>query len=399
MDLINLDKRNRPLGGKLEKVSFLVVDDERLMQVMIRQMLRNNGVVNLRFAESGSEGFRLLKAKPADVVVTDWHMPQMTGVELLQTIKNDADLFRTQVLIISSETSPLWLLHAFEEGVDGFLVKPFNEKALMESLVKLLRKQSGSERRKLDDLIRLKLLGQYQAAVDLGEQLLGEEDDAELSYNLAECLYHVGQYDEALKLAETVKAKKGDSKILSLVGKIRMEQGNYEEAVSAFEQAVDKNSLSIGRKIELAIAFLRAGEETKSLEILNALNIDELTDMNLVELSAAFLMLNDIEHAVNCLKKAHDPLPQAARVFNACGSALLKKDAREESIKMFRRCIKIAPEYPKAHYNLGLAYCLNASYAEAKQSLEESLRLKPDHKAARELLSYIKQKLTTVSAS
>jgi two-component system chemotaxis response regulator CheY len=392
MDLINLAKRAKPLEGKLEKVSFLVVDDERLMQVMVRQMLRDNGVINMRFADSGIEAYRMLKANPADVVITDWHMPRMTGVELLQAIKNDPDLFATQVLILSSETAPLWLLLAFEEGVDAFIIKPFTQNALMESLVRVMQKRAGSGKRKLDEVIRLKLLGHYQEAIDLGEQLLDELEEAGLEYTIAECHYQAGQYDEALKKAETVMEKNRDGKSMSLVGKIHMEKGNYEQAIAVLQQAVDKNSLSVGKKIELTTALIKAGKLEEARQLLDGLDVEKLTDMNLVELGACHLMCGDPIQASQYLKKSRDPLPHAAKIFNACGGALWKKGCREEAIKLYRRCVKIAPDYSKAHYNLGLSYCFMESFEEAKQSLESAVRLKPDYKPAKELLHYVNQK-------
>jgi two-component system chemotaxis response regulator CheY len=392
MDLMNLAKRAKPLAGKLESVSFLVVDDERLMQVMVRQMLRDGGAANLRFADSGIEAYRMLKAQPVDVVITDWHMPRMTGIELLQAIKNDAEIFKTLVLILSSETSPLWLLHAFEEGVDGFLLKPFTQNALMEAILKLIQKGMGSGKRKLDELIRLKLLGHYQEAIELGEQLLDELESAELSYTLAECHFEAGQYDEALKKAQAAMDKSQDSKSMSLVGRIHMEQGNYEQAVAVLQQAVDKNALNVSRKIELVTALVRSGKAEEAKELLGGIDLDKLTDMNFVELGACHLLCGEVGQAVICLKRAREPLPHAAKVFNACGGALWKMGVREEAIKMYRRCVKISPEYAKAHYNLGLSYCFMESYDEAREALECAVRLKPDYKPAKELLNYLHQR-------
>lgn len=68
------------------------------MQIMIRQMLKDNGATDVRTANSGAEAFSILKTAPADVVITDWHMPEMTGIELLQAIKSDPDLFTILVL-------------------------------------------------------------------------------------------------------------------------------------------------------------------------------------------------------------------------------------------------------------------------------------------------------------
>ena len=397
MDILNRSKRIKPLNGKLEEIDFLVVDDERLMQTMVRQMLRDNGAGSLRVAESASEAFRMLRAKPAQVIITDWHMPGMTGIELLQAIKGDPDLFRTQVMLLSSETSPLGLMLAFEEGVDGFVLKPFNEKGLLVALLKLLGKRTGSSKRKLDEITKLKLLGRYKEAIDLGEQLLiefeGDEDGAAgLNQILAECHYAEGNVEEALKKAQAVNDKKNDSKSLSLMGRVYLENGNYEQAIEVLQQAADQNPLNMSRRIELAAAFIKAGKVGEFKNMANALDLNKLTDMNLVGLASCYLMCGEAEQAATLLRMSRDPLPSAAKVFNACGAALWKKKVGEESIKLYKRAIKIDPDYSNAHYNLGLAYCFLESYDEAKGSLECAIRLKPDYMPAKELLGYIYQK-------
>ena len=388
----SLSKKFKPFGGVLEDISFLIVDDESLMQVMIRQMLRDCGATNLRFADSGIEAYQSLKTHRSQVVITDWHMPRMTGPELLQAIKSDPELFDIKVLMISGERSPLWVLHAFEEGVDGFMVKPFNQKALMESVLKMLGKRAGTGKRKVDEVIRLKLMGNFQEAINLGEQMLGDEDEGEISAVLAECHYRTGQYDKALEKANAAMAKNPSSKTMGLVGKIQVEQGNFEQAIAALQEAVEKNPLSFNAKMELATALIKAERMDEARGILNAQEADKLTDMNLVELARCYLLCADLDSAAALLLRSHDPLPQTASVFNVCGAALWKQGRREESIKLYRRCIKISPEYSNAHYNLGLACCLMSSYDEAKEALESAVRLRPDLKAARELLDYVKQK-------
>lgn len=393
MDLMNPARRKNPCREKMEQMSFLVVDDERLMQVMIRQTLRDMGAVNIRFASSGFEAYQMLKIQPADVVITDWYMPQMTGVELLQQIKNDADLFQTLVLILSGESAPLWFLFAVEEGVDGFLLKPFTQKSLMQSLIDLLQKSLGSGKRKIDDVIRLKLLGHYQEAVELGEQLLDELDDTELFRTLAECHYEMGEYNKALEKVQAAgNMGKQNSKDLNLIGKIHMKKKEHEEAISAFKQAADMNSLNTGRNIELAMAMIRAGKIAEGKRELDELSDEKLTDMDYVGIGACYLLCNEVKRAYSYLKMAHNPFPHTAKIYNACAGALWKMDCREEAVRLYKRCVKMDPDYSAAHYNLGLSYCFLESYDKAKESLECALHLHPGYEKAKDLLKYITRK-------
>ena len=357
-------------------------------------MLKDNGATDLRFAAGGAEAFQILKATPSQVVITDWHMPRMTGIELLQAVRNDPDVFKTQVLIISSESSPLWVLHAVEEGADGFLLKPFTEENLLQSILEMRQKQSDPRKRRIDEVTRLKLLGLYQEAIDLGEQMLEEADSAELSYEVAECHYLGGQYDEALQRAERALEGSRDGKKMGLLARIHLETGCFDEAIAILEEAVKKNPMNFSRKMDLLSAFSNAGRTDQAEGLLDSIDTSQLTDMNLVDLARYYLQSGDSDRAGEYLKQAREPLPSAAKVYNGCASILWNKGARDKSILLYRRCIKISPDYAMGYYNLGLAYCLNESYQEAEEVLKTAIRLKPDYKRARDVLEYVKAKTT-----
>lgn len=380
---------------KLENVSFLIVEDERLMQVMIRQMLKDNGATDVRTANSGAEAFSILKTAPANVVITDWHMPEMTGIELLQAIKSDPDLFTTLVLIISSEASPLWVLCAVEEGADGYLLKPFTQESLLHALEEVRQKRPIHGKRKIDEVIRLKLLGHYQEAINLGEQLMGGEDSGELAFELAECHFKTGQYDKAQEQLQAAAGEKEEGKRLSLLADIHGATGRNAESIAILEEVVKKNPLSFDRKMQLLNAYARAGLKNQAEELLTSLQTGRLTDMNLVELARYFLSSGDLARALECLKIAKQPLPEAAKVYNSCAASLWNQGDREESVKLYKRAINISPDYPMSHYNLGLAYCLMEDFSKAKPALKNAIRLKPDYKRAREVLEYVDLKVGT----
>ncbi|MDY0039427.1 MAG: response regulator [Desulforhabdus sp.] len=384
----------RGFRGKLENVSFLVVEDERLMQVMIRQMLKDSGAVDVRTAHNGADAFRKLKSAPADVVISDWHMPGMTGVELLQAIKNDPDLFTTLVLIISSEASPLWVLCAVEEGADGYLLKPFTQESLLQAVEEVRLKRPSHGRRKIDEVIRLKLLGHYQEAITLGEQLAGGEDSGELSFELAECHFKSGQYEKAQEHLQAANCEKEGGKGLSLLADIQGAIGNVAESISILEEAVKKNPLGMDLKIRLLNAYSKSGLKNQAQELLDSLHAEKLTDMNLVELAKYYLSVGDLDRALECLKGAKQPLPDAAKVYNSCAATLWNTGKREESIKLYKRAIIISPDYPMSYYNLGLAYCLSEDFSKAKPALKNAIRLKPDYKRAREVLEYVDLKIS-----
>lgn len=118
-------------------MDVLVVDDAAAMRGMVKRLLRELGLTNLREAENGSLALDQLKRKRAGLVVSDWNMPVMNGIDLLRAIRADAVLKETPVLMVTAEAKKENLIEALQAGVDNFIVKPFTAKTLEEKLNKI----------------------------------------------------------------------------------------------------------------------------------------------------------------------------------------------------------------------------------------------------------------------
>jgi two-component system, chemotaxis family, chemotaxis protein CheY len=75
----------------------LIVDDQMQMREMMRYVLVSHGYKNLLIADNGREAMQLIHKEAIAAVITDWAMPHMSGIEILKTIKNNADLFEIPV--------------------------------------------------------------------------------------------------------------------------------------------------------------------------------------------------------------------------------------------------------------------------------------------------------------
>src|SRR5512139_177123 len=156
----------RPSWRMSNEESLLVVDDLPQMRDMLRVMLKKNGYVNLSMAEGGKNALMHIASKHIDLVITDWTMPNMSGIELLKHIKGDPNLYKLPVLMISDERSSDKVLYAVEEGADGFLVKPFSENDLIKNIKLALAKSAskGELSEKISEMQRLKLSKKYREA-------------------------------------------------------------------------------------------------------------------------------------------------------------------------------------------------------------------------------------------
>ncbi|MBR0564574.1 chemotaxis response regulator CheY [Azoarcus sp. L1K30] len=126
------------------KLKFLVVDDFSTMRRIVRNLLKELGYTNVDEAEDGVAALQKLGSAPFDFVVTDWNMPNMDGLTLLQTIRRTPQLKHLPVLMITAEAKKENIIAAAQAGANGYIVKPFTAATLAEKLEKIFEKLGKS---------------------------------------------------------------------------------------------------------------------------------------------------------------------------------------------------------------------------------------------------------------
>ncbi len=121
-------------------IKFLVVDDFSTMRRIVRNLLKELGYTNVEEAEDGSMGLSKLRAGSFDFVITDWNMPVMDGLTMLQSIRADPALSKLPVLMVTAEAKKENIIAAAQAGANGYVVKPFTAATLDEKLGKIFEK-------------------------------------------------------------------------------------------------------------------------------------------------------------------------------------------------------------------------------------------------------------------
>lgn len=119
---------------------FLVVDDFSTMRRIVRNLLKELGYTNVDEAEDGLAGLSKLKSGDFDFVISDWNMPNMDGLTMLQHIRADAALASLPVLMVTAEAKKENIIAAAQAGANGYVVKPFTAATLDEKLGKIFEK-------------------------------------------------------------------------------------------------------------------------------------------------------------------------------------------------------------------------------------------------------------------
>jgi two-component system, chemotaxis family, chemotaxis protein CheY len=123
-----------------KNLKFLVVDDFSTMRRIVRNLLKELGFANVDEAEDGVAALNKLRGAPFDFVISDWNMPNMTGIDLLVNIRGDANLKHLPVLMITAEAKKENIVQAAQAGASGYIVKPFTAATLEEKLNKIFEK-------------------------------------------------------------------------------------------------------------------------------------------------------------------------------------------------------------------------------------------------------------------
>ena len=123
-----------------QNMKVLVVDDFPTMRRIIRNLLKEIGYENLDEAEDGTSAFDKLKGGDFDFVVSDWNMPNMTGLELLKAVRSESGIKDTPFLMVTAEAAKENIVSAVEAGVNNYIVKPFTAAVLREKIDKILEK-------------------------------------------------------------------------------------------------------------------------------------------------------------------------------------------------------------------------------------------------------------------
>ena len=123
-----------------KNIKILVVDDFPTMRRIIRNLLKELEFVNVDEAEDGAIGLEKLRAGNYGFVVSDWNMPNMDGLAMLQAIRADPSMAKLPVLMVTAEAKKENIIAAAQSGANGYVVKPFTAITLEEKITKIFEK-------------------------------------------------------------------------------------------------------------------------------------------------------------------------------------------------------------------------------------------------------------------
>jgi two-component system chemotaxis response regulator CheY len=118
-------------------MNVLIVDDFATMRRILKNIMKQIGFSNITEAENGKNALKVLKSEPIDLVLCDWNMPEMAGIDLLNAVRGDDQLKAMPFVMVTAEAQKENILEAVKAGVSSYIVKPFTAETVEEKLKKV----------------------------------------------------------------------------------------------------------------------------------------------------------------------------------------------------------------------------------------------------------------------
>ncbi|MDD9912147.1 MAG: chemotaxis response regulator CheY [Alphaproteobacteria bacterium] len=121
-----------------KNIRILVVDDFQTMRRIVINLLRQLGFTNVTEAEDGAAAWEKLQADAIDLIISDWNMPNMNGLDFLKKVREDEKYKALPFIMVTAEGKRENVITAVQTGVSNYIVKPFNAATLKEKLSKVI---------------------------------------------------------------------------------------------------------------------------------------------------------------------------------------------------------------------------------------------------------------------
>ncbi len=121
-----------------KSIKILIVDDSMTMRRIIANTLKNIGFDTIVEAEDGRDAFAKLYAESPDFIITDWNMPNMSGLEFVKAVRNDKKYGNIPILMVTTRGMKQDILEALKARVNSYIIKPFTPQVMKEKIEQIL---------------------------------------------------------------------------------------------------------------------------------------------------------------------------------------------------------------------------------------------------------------------
>lgn len=378
----------------LKRMSVLIVDDMENMCRSIRGMLKvlNYGS-GFRFANNGLEAWTLLQKEPVDLAIVDWNMPSMTGVELLERIREDKNLRDMPVVMVTAEANREIVAESAESDIDAYILKPLTVKSLGDKISLVIEKANNPP----PMVYHLKLArdfeeaGEIEAAIEEAKQAMdADPQSTKPMRELGRIYLRKKEYQEAEKwLSQAADMNKLDVIAFHHLGELHLQQNDIEKAAEFFDKAIKISPRHVSRGVNFGKVLVQQGMINKAQKVFD----------RAIELSSNFLGIHEDvadycmesgvnEYAEKLLEFVLEQAPNREDVIYKLGVINENLGQPRKALSYFIEAGKRNRDNIDIQLKIAKNYVDTGQVLRAERILNTILKKDPESQGARELLKH-----------
>ena len=379
-----------------KKLKFLIVDDIANMRRTIKNMLKYLGYEYFYEAENGRVAFNKLKNHKIDIVLADWNMPVMNGIELLKAMKQDDKLKFIPFIMITGELDKSIIAEAAEYGADEYIVKPFVAKTLEKKIESALSSRKDPEKPTYHYFLGEKLLleNRDKEALEEFKKAIKIDNKFLKAYSgMAKVLMKNKKYKEAEKvLKEALKINPNFIEGNQLIGEVYLEMNRDDEALHYLKQAYSLNPKNTDRNLKIGDVHLKRNETAEAERFFQeAVKYDSNKSNIIIKIADILMKHGKYQKAETMLTDLTNDYPDMLIAYNRLGIALRKQGKYSEALNAYEKALQYYDKDENIYYNIGRTFFEMKDYKKAYIYFKKALELNPTFKEAKEALKVVEK--------
>ncbi|TWI64827.1 tetratricopeptide repeat protein [Desulfobotulus alkaliphilus] len=377
----------------LKKMSILIVDDMDNMCRSIRSMLKilDYGS-NFRLAGNGKEALQILRQFSVDLAIIDWNMPVMTGIELLDNIRENKELRDMPVIMITAEANSEIVAEAAESDIDAYLLKPITVQSLGTKIEKVIEKANHPPEsiRLLKEVRNLIEAKKFDEAIPLCKQAI--EADPRSSRPIR-TMGEIFFKKEDIDLAERWFVKAAQMNHLDVfsfhhLGDIYLKRNDLDKAFRFYEKAMKISPRHVDRAINFGKVLLQKGKIDKAGTVFeNAIRLSG-NPMELREdIGTCCLNTGAFNAAIAQFDIIHRQFPKRLDIMKKLAIAHESTSNPREALAYLVKISEKDPDDFDVHLRLARIYVAMKQTFRAEEILQKLQRKDPEHKEVQRLIA------------
>lgn len=377
----------------LEKMSILIVDDMDNMCRSIRSMLKilNYGS-SFRLAGNGREALQILRQFSVDIAIIDWNMPVMTGIELLDNIREDRELRDMPVIMITAEANSEIVAEAAESDIDAYLLKPITVKTLGAKLEKVVeRANTPPESVRLLKEVRnlLEKEAFEEASVLCKTAIEADRSSSRPIRTMGEIFFRKGDIDTAERwFVKAAQMNHLDVFSFHHLGDIYLKRNDFDKAFRFYEKAMKISPRHVDRAINFGKVLLQKGKIDKATSVFeNGIRLSGNPVELREDVARSCMAAGAYDAALTQLQNLHRQFPKRLDLLRMLGIAHENLGQPAEALNFFLKVLDKEPNDFDLNLRIARMYVQMKQTFRAEDILKKLAKQDPENKDVRELIA------------